>query len=250
MKYKFDKDIYSGPQSIVFDLQETEWRHNPYGHEQREQNSIRTGNIDALRLCWKEEFPGKVGRLASDDLRSTKNIAVTVIGLSARSAIQGGVNPELAFSMADAFVRYMEDNLFDEGSVFDSIHEAEMEFAKLVQKLGSKDMHNPIIRQTKNYISRHMHEKISVAKMADYIGVNANYLSTLFSRIENKTITDYILDERLYLCENMLKYSEYSIQEIAAYFAFSSQSHFAKLFKRTYGITPSEYRKRYKREKK
>jgi AraC-like DNA-binding protein len=248
MKYKARKNINNKAHSIVFDLQETQWQHNPYGHEQREQNSIRTGNIEALKLCWKEEFSGKVGKLASDSLRSTKNVAVTVIGLSARSAIQGGVSPELAFSMADAFVKNMEDNLFDEGLVFDSIHEAELEFTKLVHKLGSKSSYNPIIRQAKDYISMHIHNKISIAAMAQEIGVNPNYLSTLFSKSENKTITDYITDEKLHLCENMLKYSDYTIQEISAYFAFSSQSYFTKLFKRVYGLTPGEYRQLYMRE--
>lgn len=249
MKYKSKKSINSETNSIVFDLQETQWHHNPYGHEQREQNCIRTGNVEDLKLCWQEEFSGKVGKLASDSLRSTKNVAVTVIGLSARSAIQGGVSQELAFSMADAFVRNMEDNLFDEGLVFDSIHEAELEFTKLVHKLGSNSLYNPIIRQAKNYISLHIHNKISIVDMSDEIGVNPNYLSTLFSKSENKTITDYIIAEKLHLCENMLKYSDCTIQEISAYFAFSSQSYFTKLFKRTYGLTPSEYRQRYMRDK-
>jgi AraC-like DNA-binding protein len=150
--------------------------------------------------------------------------------------------------MADAFVKNMEDNLFDEGLVFDSIHEAELEFTKLVNRLGSKSSYNPVIRQAKDYISTHIHDKISIAGMANEIGINPNYLSTIFSRSENKTITEYITDEKLHLCENMLKYSDCTIQEIGAYFAFSSQSYFTKLFKRVYGLTPGAYRQLYMRE--
>lgn len=248
MSGKSDKNIRAGANSIFFEIQEEQWLHNPYGHELREQSSIRMGNIEALKMCWKETYPGKVGRLASDSLRSMKNLAVCIISISARSAIEGGVSPEMAFSMADAYIRNMEDKLFEENEVFQSIHDAQLEFAKVVKELGGKSLYNPVIRRAKDYISRHMHDKISVSKMAHEIGVNPDYLSSLFSRSENKTITEYILNERLYLCENMLKYSDYSIQEISAYFAFSSQSHFTKLFKRSRGITPSEYRRRYKRE--
>ncbi len=235
--------------ATVFDMQEKEESHNPYSQELREQNSIQTGNTEALRGCWEEKYDGKIGRLASDDLRNVKNIAIGVITLSSRSAIKGGVSPELAFSMADCFVRNIEDNTSDERKVVEAIHEAQLEFAKLVRSLGGSGNYNPLVRRAKDYISRHIHNKISVSEMSKELGVNADYLSALFSKSENKTITRYILDERLYMCENMLKYSDYSIQEISAYFSFSSQSHFTRLFKRSRGITPRVYRSLYAREK-
>lgn len=235
--------------SIAFDMQEKEEPHNPYSQELREQNSIQTGNTEALRGCWEEQYDGKIGRLASDDLRNVKNIAIGVITLSSRSAIRGGVSPELAFSMADGFIRNIEDNIRDGYKVVDAIHEAQLEFTEMVRNLGGSEDYNPIVRRAKNYISMHIHSKISVSEMAEELDVNADYLSALFSRLEKKTITRYILEERLYMCENMLKYSDYSIQEISAYFSFSSQSHFTHLFKRSRGITPREYRNLYAREK-
>lgn len=43
----------------------------------------------------------------------------------------------------------------------------------------------------------------------------------------------------------MLKFSDYSIQRISAYFGFSSQSHFTDKFKSVIGLTPGQYRKHY-----
>jgi AraC-like DNA-binding protein len=236
--------------SLIFDIQEEQTLHNPYSQELREQESIQNGNTEALRVCWEEQYDGDVGRLASDNLRHTKNIAVGVITLSSRSAIKGGVSPELAFSLADGFIQNIEDNLTEEAKVIAAIHDAQLEFAELVQNLGSSGgVYNPTIRRAKNYISRHIHSKITVSQMAATLEVNPNYLSALFSRVEKKTITQYILDERLHMCENMLKYSDYSIQEISSYFSFSSQSHFTQLFKRSRGVTPGEYRRLYGREK-
>ncbi|MGN0148838.1 MAG: helix-turn-helix domain-containing protein [Clostridia bacterium] len=244
------KDLRSEANSIVFDIQEEQELHNPYSQELREQNSIQTGNVAALRACWEEKYEGKVGRLAADNLRNIKNIAVGVITLSSRSAIRGGVSPELAFSMADGFIQNIEDNITGDYEVIDAIHEAQLEFTELVQRLGGSGSYNPLVRRAKDYISRYMHNKISVSEMAKTLGVNADYLSALFSRTENKTITQYILDEKLRMCENMLKYSDYSIQEISAYFSFASQSHFTQLFKRSRGITPGEYRRIYARKNK
>ncbi len=242
------KNLRAGANDIVFEIQEKQALHNPYSQELREQESIRTGNIEALKICWEEQYDGDIGTLASDPLRNAKNLAVGIITLSSRSAIGGGLSPELAFSMTDGFIKNIEDNITDTTAVIEAIHEAQLSFAEAVHSLGTIDAYNPVVRRAKNYISRHMHDKISVAEMAAYIGVSADYLSALFSKTEKKTLTKYILDERMLMCENMLKYSDYSIQEISSYFAFASQSHFTKLFRETHGITPKEYRKRFKRE--
>lgn len=240
-------DVRTGANNTIFEIQEKQTVHNPYSLELREQESIRHGNIDALRLCWEEQYEGNLGTLSANPLRNAKNIAIGVITLSSRSAIEGGLSPELSFSMADGFIQNIEDNLATPEEVNDALHQAQTDFALAVKSLGTKGQYNPIVRHAKNYISRHMHDKISVADMAKHIGVSADYLSALFSRTEKKTITRYILDERLLMCENMLKYSDYTIQEISAYFAFASQSHFTKLFRETHNMTPSEYRKLYKR---
>ena len=56
---------------------------------------------------------------------------------------------------------------------------------------------------------------------------------------------DYILLRKLEAARNMLKYSEYSNAEISAILAFSSQSHFSRIFKKETGYTPKEYRDRF-----
>ena len=47
--------------------------------------------------------------------------------------------------------------------------------------------------------------------------------------------------------QHMLKYSDYSLVEIANYLAFSSQSHFIQTFKKLIGVTPKKYRDHYYR---
>lgn len=230
---------------FLFNQQESEKTHNPYSQELREQESIRSGNIDGLKLCWEETYSGEIGKLANDPLRQAKNLAIGVITLSSRSAVEGGVSPELAFSMADGFIQKIEEHISSPNKVIDALHNAQLAFAEKVNSINRSENYNPIVYKAKNYIFRNLHNKISVCQMSQEIGVNPNYLSNLFHRTEHKTLTKYILDEKLLMCENMLKYSKYSIQEISAYFAFCSQSHFTKLFKSKNGITPKEYRKIY-----
>ncbi len=233
--------------SYIFAEQETEKTHNPYSQEKREQESIRTGNIKELKSCWREKYYGEIGTLANDPLRNAKNLAVAVITLSSRSAIEGGLNAEAVFSMTDVFIRRIE-GLSEPAAVISAIHSAQLFFAEKVNASGRPSVYNPTINKAKDYIFRHLHSRIAIADIARDAGVHPNYLSSLFHRVEGKTLTEYILDEKLSMCENMLKYSRYTIQEISAYFAFCSQSHFTSLFKKRTGLTPRQYRNIYQKE--
>ncbi len=222
-----------------------EW-HNPYDQELREQDSIRRGDIEALKKCWEEKYEGRIGILAPDPLRNIKNIAVGVITLSSRSAIQGGLNPETVFSLVDAVIFNMEKTLKTGPEVLDTIHSTQLTLASMVKESQTSDTFNPLIFKTKDYIFRNIHGKITVSEIAKWLKINPDYLSDLFRRTEKMTMTEYILKQKIELCCNMLKFSDYSIQSISAYFGFCSQSHFSKQFKKITFMTPGEYRKKYK----
>ena len=114
------------------------------------------------------------------------------------------------------------------------------------QKAGRpKKDQNPLIDRCKDYIFKHLHEKIRIQNIADELFLNANYLSEIFRRHEGLTITEFILREKVNLTKNLLAYSPYSYSEIAAYLGFSSQSHLGKVFKKHTGMTLHQYRNQY-----
>lgn len=89
-----------------------------------------------------------------------------------------------------------------------------------------------------------------VRDIAKYIGVSPNYLSEQFSQFEGVTLKQYIIDEKIKSSEYLLKYTDYSLQEISSYCAFSSQSRFSVYFQRKNGITPARYRKKHQNGRK
>ena len=84
-----------------------------------------------------------------------------------------------------------------------------------------------------------------VQVLSEYTGLSASYLSRLFKKELGISISDYILEKKIEKSENLLKYSDYSLVDIANYLAFSSQSHFIQTFKKAVGITPNKYRNQY-----
>lgn len=94
----------------------------------------------------------------------------------------------------------------------------------------------------------HLHEPIHTEILAEHVGLNRSYLSTLFKKETGQTLSQYILSKRIEAAQNMLRFSDYSYAEIAASLAFSSQSHFIRVFRAQTGYTPKEFRNRFFRK--
>ena len=81
--------------------------------------------------------------------------------------------------------------------------------------------------------------------IAYIIFVTPGYLSKVFRDVTGMTVMQYMMKEKTEHCQNLLKYSHYSFEEIAYYFGFCSQSHFGQVFKKWTGMTPRQYRETY-----
>lgn len=55
-------------------------------------------------------------------------------------------------------------------------------------------------------------------------------------------MSGYIREQKIDMAKNLLKYSDYSMIDIANRLSFSSQSHFIQQFREVVGMTPKKYR--------
>lgn len=247
-----DSEIMEDYSMLIFQRQEMEEPHNPYDQEIRELTSIELGDVEMFKKSVREDYTGKVGILSKNELRNAKNIGVVVMTLASRAAMRGGVMPEIAYSMSDVFIQKIEE-MTDVVAIYTAIRQFEMEYVKLVAEIRkqnekkSKEKQSIWIEACKEYIFKHLHEKIKVQEIADYLHLNSSYLSELFKQQEGVTLTEFILNEKVKLTKNLLTYSPYSYIEIATYLGFSSQSHLGKVFKKYTGMTLRKYRETYGR---
>lgn len=229
---------------VFYTLHETGTVHNPYSQELREQAAIRTGDLDALHESFRETYVGRVGTLAADPLRHEKNMAIVLTALGCRSAIAGGVLPEVAYSMSDAFIQRVEE-LQDVGEVSALARQAEVEYCKAVGNLASAHGRSPLVVQCKELIFQRLHTRITAQELAGRLGIGASYLSRIFIREEGMKLTDYITREKIEEAKKQLQYSDAGYGIIAQSLGFSTQSHFGQAFKKWVGMTPGQYRKIY-----
>ena len=233
---------------VIFSRQENSAPHNPYDQEVREMTSIRQGNPEMLKASLAETYNGVHGRLARDEVRQAKNIAIVVITLASRAAIKGGMLPEESFSMVDAYISSIE-GMENPVKIQAMMRQAEYDYAERVKQIAEKKTGNILVERTKNYIFQHLHDEITISEISVAIGVNNTYLSSLFHKEEGVTIQQYISREKIRLAENMLRYSSYEVRDISNYLSFCSQSYFGSVFKKQTDLSPAKYRKKYKKFK-
>ena len=102
--------------------------------------------------------------------------------------------------------------------------------------------------QTKEALQRETGREPKVEEIAQAIGLDPSYLSSLFTSCEHMTLKQFILFEKIKLAKNMLVYSSYSYIQIATYLGFCSQSHLGTEFKQATGMSLKEYRDAYAKE--
>ena len=67
-------------------------------------------------------------------------------------------------------------------------------------------------------------------------------MSRLFKKETGDSVSAYIRRQKIDMAKNLLRYSDYSMIDIANRLSFSSQSHFIQQFRDIVGMTPKKYR--------
>lgn len=95
-----------------------------------------------------------------------------------------------------------------------------------------------------DYISAHAGTAISVSQVAKACGASRRYLERRFKALTGRTILDAIHAKRLAVVEKLLRDPSLSITEIALETGFNNVSGLCELFRRTYGVSMGEWRRR------
>ncbi len=102
---------------------------------------------------------------------------------------------------------------------------------------------NVTFRSILNYIDdNYLNGYISVKEISDNFHLSENYISQLFKKEMNISFTDYTTNKRMEYACRLLKNSDAPISEVANQSGYYDYFHFAKVFKKKTGYTPTDYR--------
>ena len=94
------------------------------------------------------------------------------------------------------------------------------------------------------YIESNYSEKISNNQLAQLAHMTVRTFQRTFLQSTGMTPSEYIVQVRVRNAAHLLKESDFSLTRIALECGFAESSYFGRIFRRTMGITPSEYRKK------
>ncbi len=103
------------------------------------------------------------------------------------------------------------------------------------------DIDDERIEQALEYINAHYAGKISLREAASQLFISEAYLSRLFKKVTGQNFIEYANSVRLHYAVESLLYSRKSVTVISEECGFSNPSAFNKLFKKTYGCSPTQY---------
>lgn len=115
----------------------------------------------------------------------------------------------------------------------------------LKELIGTIDNSNKMMNQIKYYIQLHYNEQISLQNIADELHISYSYLSAYFNSHHKESFNDYLNKIRIEKAKEFLVDPDIQISYISELTGYSSPGYFAKVFKKSLGVTPSTYRRMY-----
>lgn len=226
----------------LFLQQENANYHIPYNSEMAFYNAVRNGDFDEVKKNMVPLNAEGLGKLSSNLLRNTKYHLIVTIAMITRFCIEGGMQPEAAYTLSDIYIQ-QTDTCTDLEELVALHQEVIFDFTERMGKLRKNIGYSRAVIKTSEYIYNHLNEKISLDNICELVKVNKSYLCELFKKETGITIFQYATKLKIEAAQKMLIYTDYTPTDISNYFVFSSQSHFINSFKKHTGMTPNEYRK-------
>lgn len=132
----------------------------------------------------------------------------------------------------------MENDL---GRLFDYIKEI---YRKCCTGINTKENNiHPAVKKVMEYVEdNYTNPNISIDEISNEIGINYNYLCTIFKKSLDKTINEYVTDYRMSKALELINIGTFNISEIAENVGFSNVSYFTRCFKKKFSVSPSKFK--------
>lgn len=102
--------------------------------------------------------------------------------------------------------------------------------------------HHVYIDQALDYVQTHISENIHIQDIANYIGIDRSYLTSIFKQALGISPQEYLLNYRMeYACE-LLKDPQIKISTVACEVGYQDPLSFSKAFKKHLAVSPSQWR--------
>ncbi|MGM9937929.1 MAG: helix-turn-helix domain-containing protein [Candidatus Ornithomonoglobus sp.] len=114
---------------------------------------------------------------------------------------------------------------------------------KTSSQADSEKQDERVISSITRYMQEHLSEEISLSVLADEFHLNPQYISQLFKNEIGVGFLAYLTNIRMEKAKKLLLSTALSVTEISSRVGYGDYRVFTKVFKKTEGITPSQFRR-------
>lgn len=217
--------------------------HLEYEKEMSFYKAVQKGDVELVKKLMLPLKNEKLGSLSKNPLQNLKYHLVVLISMLTRFAIEGGMNPESAYTLSDIYIQQV-DQLASEEEI-EKIHKKIIfDYTNRMAKIDKTLCFSKKVIKTMDYIYDNIQSKIRISDIAKKIDINPNYLCELFKKETGISINNFIKKKKIEAAEKLLIYEDFSVAELADIFGFASSSHFIESFKTETGLTPKVYKQK------
>jgi|SRR6516225_609912 AraC family transcriptional regulator len=101
------------------------------------------------------------------------------------------------------------------------------------------------LRKIREFVHVNMEEELSLREMAQSVGLSTAHFSQMFRKSTGESPHGFVLRRRIERGKEMLRTAEGRILDIAIACGFKTQQHFARVFRKLCGASPTEYREKF-----
>ena len=211
-----------------------------YAQENQLIDAVRKGKLHLLTSIASTVYNNGTEERLSDSLRDRKNYLIILKTLLRKAAEHGGVHPLHLHQLSSHYATQIEHV----HSMQESItlqEEMIRSFCQLVKR-HSLSQYSYHVGQAITMVQYDLTADLRLQVIAEKLNVNSSYLSNIFHKEVGCTLTAFGNQERIQKAVTLLQMTPKSVQNIAAECGIQDVNYFIKLFKKQYGITPSQYR--------
>ena len=200
------------------------------------QEFLRTGDLDEV-IYFVDEFFGKLdgGAMKSRIFRQyiTMDAYFSIVDFLKGLGLQ---KDEIEAPDQDSSI------LQDEKSAMDYIVRI-MNKALVLREKRASSRYEDVVSEVIHYIEdNYAQEELSLNLLASHVNFSPNHLSMIFSQQTGQTLIRYLTDYRMNRAKELLRCSSKKSSVISMEVGYKDPHYFSYLFKKTQGMTPTQYR--------
>lgn len=230
----------SDPEKTSMNMKLMEQR---YAFENELMQAVSQAQIQKTELLMAAFSSMHFEERTSDPVRNAKNYCIIMNTLLRKAAESGGVHPVYLDSISSGFAFRIE--------AFTTLSEAEelmaemfRSYCRLVRKHSMKN-YSPPIQKVIAAIDFDLTANLTLSALAAMQNISPSYLSALFKQEVGETLTEYVNGKRIKRAMQLLETTKMQVQNVAQNCGILDVHYFSKIFKKTTGMTPKEYRESF-----